>query len=96
MTDGLIIDLITVSAYDVAGEQVMVPQRVDPGRDVAQPSTSSGTASAATTTYDQPDGGAAFERAAAELPADQQAALVPIIAWPKTLEQERLAMAHRP
>lgn len=32
VTNGLIIDLITVSSYDVAGSQVVVPQRVDPER----------------------------------------------------------------
>lgn len=32
VTNGLSIDLITVSAYDVAGSQVLVPQRVEPGR----------------------------------------------------------------
>ena len=32
VTNGLIIDLITVSSYDVADSQIVVPQRVDPER----------------------------------------------------------------
>ena len=39
MTPDLQIDLITVSAYDVAGTQVIVPQRVDPERAEAELST---------------------------------------------------------
>lgn len=40
----LTIDLVTVTAYDVAGARVLVPQRVDPERhpqdpDVARPKT---------------------------------------------------------
>ncbi len=36
--EGLLIDLITVSAYDIGNERVMVPQRVEPGRaSVAEP-----------------------------------------------------------
>jgi hypothetical protein len=32
VTDKIDIDLITVAAYDVAGSQVLVPQRIEPGR----------------------------------------------------------------
>jgi hypothetical protein len=32
VTEGLVIDLITVSRYEVDGQRVMVPQRVDPER----------------------------------------------------------------
>ena len=32
VTDKIDIDLVTVTAYDVAGARVLVPQRVDPGR----------------------------------------------------------------
>lgn len=32
VTDKIDIDLVTVAAYDVAGSQVLVPQRIDPGR----------------------------------------------------------------
>lgn len=32
VTDRIDIDLVTVAAYDVAGSQVLVPQRIEPGR----------------------------------------------------------------
>jgi hypothetical protein len=35
MTDGLIIDLITVSMFDIEGRQVVVPRRVDPIQETA-------------------------------------------------------------
>ena len=38
---GLTIDLITVSAYDVDGSRILVPQRVDPGRPAARERKSS-------------------------------------------------------
>src|SRR6266571_178986 len=31
VTDKIDIDLVTVAAYDVAGSQVLVPQRIEPG-----------------------------------------------------------------
>src|SRR5262245_32986183 len=32
VTEGLAVDLVTVTAYEVSGRRVVVPQRVDPGR----------------------------------------------------------------
>jgi hypothetical protein len=32
VTDKIDIDLVTVAVYDVAGSQVLVPQRIEPGR----------------------------------------------------------------
>jgi hypothetical protein len=32
ITDKIEVDLVTVTAYDVAGSQVLVPQRIEPGR----------------------------------------------------------------
>jgi hypothetical protein len=32
VTDKLLIDLVTVSAYDVNGSRILVPQRVEPER----------------------------------------------------------------
>ena len=36
MTDGLVIDLITVAAYEVGGSRILVPQRIDPGHDLRE------------------------------------------------------------
>jgi hypothetical protein len=37
VTEQLVIDLVTVSAYDVDGSRILVPQRVEPGRRVSEP-----------------------------------------------------------
>ncbi|MDQ3044358.1 MAG: hypothetical protein M3R06_04290 [Chloroflexota bacterium] len=37
ITDGLIIDLITVASYNIAGTTIIVPQRVEPDRSVSRP-----------------------------------------------------------
>ena len=34
ISDRLSIDLITVAAYNINGSKVLVPQRIDPGREV--------------------------------------------------------------
>src|SRR5207245_4330830 len=33
VSDRIVVDLVSVSAYDVGGQRVLVPQRVDPGRE---------------------------------------------------------------
>jgi hypothetical protein len=47
VTQGLVIDLITVASYEIAGRQVVVPRRVEPERppriEASGPSESSGT-----------------------------------------------------
>src|SRR5690242_15017480 len=39
LSDRLTIDLVTVTAYDVSGSRVLVPQRVEPDRVIDQPPT---------------------------------------------------------
>src|SRR6266545_1410488 len=41
VTDKLVIDLVTVSAYDVNGSRILVPQRVEPERWRAEPAPAS-------------------------------------------------------
>jgi hypothetical protein len=36
MTDGLVVDLITVASYEVGGSRVLVPQRIEPGHDLSE------------------------------------------------------------
>ena len=36
VNERLVIDLITVSKYEVGGQSVLVPQRVDPGRELKE------------------------------------------------------------
>jgi hypothetical protein len=48
VTDKIDIDLVTVAAYDVAGSQVLVPQRIEPGRRARELSDAQVTARQAT------------------------------------------------
>lgn len=47
--DQLVIDLVTVAAYDVQGNRIMVPQRVDPERVRAEPQRAPAEAKASST-----------------------------------------------
>jgi hypothetical protein len=81
-----LVDLVTVTAYDVNGEKVIVPQRVDPERppqdDVPVPRRAAGGYLA--------EGAEDFEAAIETSPQDHQAALRRLSSWARTLEAEGL------
>jgi hypothetical protein len=87
----LVIDLITVTSYSVAGTEVLVPQRVDPGRAVDSQSIR-----AARTAGGDPvaDGGAGFEAMAATAAEDLRGPLTDLLRWARNLEQENLARLY--
>lgn len=88
IAENLLIDLIAVSGYEVGGEQVLVPQRVEPER---RPVEIAAKSAAASSTIDEP-GANAFERVlegAADLPG--RAAAQRLVAWARGLEQRHLA-----
>lgn len=86
VTDGLLIDLVTVSTYNIDGSQIMVPQRVDPERhriEVApQPVRKTGG--------HYVDGIEDFVSAIADAPEEQQPMLHRLTDWAVSLEQEGL------
>jgi hypothetical protein len=87
VTDKIDIDLVTVTAYDVGGSQVLVPQRVDPGRRVRELSDAqvdarqSGTLSA---------GSAEFRAAITDAPASSRETLGRLADWADALDREGL------
>lgn len=88
VADKLVIDLITVAAYDIAGSKVMVPQRVEPEHwSVVQDSPKPDL---------HPDigfsvvGAATFEEAIANNPVEQRPALVQLTDWARSLETQGL------
>jgi hypothetical protein len=90
ITDGLVIDLITVSAYDIGGSRVIVPQRVEPerlkfdepGRPVSLPASgSSGWIGA---------GADDFSSSISDLPDEQRILLQRLTDWAKSLDHEAL------
>jgi hypothetical protein len=87
VTDKIDIDLVTVSAYDVAGSQVLVPQRIDPGRRSREMSDAQVAARQADVLH---RGSAEFRAVIASLPPAQRDSLVRLADWADTLEQQGL------
>lgn len=89
ITSGVVIDLVTVSAFEIGAEQILVPQRVDPdyqpndaapahvGRRQGPPKR-------------EVDGSEAFEQAIEHAPAERRALLQRLLAWARALEAEQL------
>ena len=88
VTDKIDIDLVTVAVYDVAGSQVLVPQRIEPGRRMRELSDAQVTAR-------QVGGGlhngpAEFRADIAELPPARRDGLARLADWAGTLEHDGL------
>jgi hypothetical protein len=87
ITNNILIDLITVSSFDVNGTQVLMPQRVDAEPSPSAPRTAPGsTVSAGRLT----DGAADFEATIAEAVDPDQADLQRYARWARQLEAEGL------
>lgn len=87
LTDQIVIDLITVRAYEVNGAQVLVPQRVEPARRTRELSDSEVISRQAGSL--QP-GSADFRAAIAQAPANQQPTLNRLTDWAEQLQNEGL------
>jgi hypothetical protein len=89
VSSGVVLDLMTVSAYEVGDDQILVPQRVDPDYEPG-PTIVSAPRRAATTTKREIDGSEAFEQAIERAPAERQAPLQGLLEWARGLEAEKL------
>lgn len=87
VTDKLLIDLITVSAYSVNGAQILVPQRVEPERQRYEPAASS---SSPVAQGQWVDNGEAFAATIDRAPAAEQPKLRRLYDWARSLEAEGL------
>jgi hypothetical protein len=87
ITDKIDIDLVTVAAYDVAGSQVLVPQRIEPGRRARELSDAEVNARQSGVLY---RGSTEFRAVIADLAPDRRAALERLADWADTLEANRL------
>lgn len=87
ITDKIDIDLVTVSAYDVAGSQVLVPQRIDPGRRARELSDAQVIARQAGALH---RGSAEFRAVIAGLDPARWDVLVRLADWANTLEHDGL------
>jgi len=89
ISSGVALDLMTVSAFEVGSEQILVPQRVDPDY---QPEVTVPTQRRAVTTKREVDGSEAFEQAIERAPANRKEPLRRLLDWARTLESEQLAV----
>lgn len=82
----LVIDLVTVTAYDVNGSRVLVPQRVDPERmsQELRPTTAAAAKGGQWTTLDD------FDSVTARLPSEQQELVRRAVRWAEELERHGL------
>lgn len=87
VTDKIDIDLVTVSAYDVGGSQVLVPQRIEPGRRTRELSDAQVTARQAGALS---RGSAEFRFVIADLPPARREVLTRLADWADMLEQAGL------
>jgi hypothetical protein len=87
ITDKIDIDLVAVAAYQVAGSQVLVPQRIEPARRVGELSDAQVNARQAGALH---PGSEEFRAIIAELPAARRDLLLRLADWADTLERDGL------
>jgi hypothetical protein len=87
ITDKVDIDLVTVTAYDVAGSQVLVPQRIEPARRARELSDAQVNARQSGALH---TGSAEFRAIIADIPAPRRDLMARVADWADTLEHEGL------
>jgi hypothetical protein len=90
ISSGVVLDLVTVSAYEAGPEQLLVPQRVDPEHP-GELTPAAGAARSAPKSRREVDGSAAFEEAIARAPEPARSELQRLLGWARGLEAEGLA-----
>lgn len=93
ISSGVVLDLITVSAYEAGLEKLLVPQRVDPehpGEQIAA-TTVTATHRSGGKPRREVDGSDAFEEAIAQAVEPARTELQRLLAWARHLEAEGLA-----
>lgn len=89
VSDHLVIDLVTVAAYDVAGSRLLVPQRVEPERQPVAPAIRASTPGAGKGWA--VEGGAEFLASVPSLPESQRAEAERLHRWAASLERDGIA-----
>jgi hypothetical protein len=88
-SDRLALDLVVVTAYEVAGHRILVPQLVEPDR--TQVTAQLAGTGQPTTESEVILGSDAFAASVEAAPADQQPLLGRLLEWARQLEREGLA-----
>jgi len=84
----VVIDLVSVSAYEVEGSRVIVPQRVEPERVLGQPRRGAGDSSRSSGYL--VDGADDFEASIEHAATEHRAHLIKLVRWARQLEAEGL------
>jgi hypothetical protein len=88
VTDKIDIDLVTVTAYDMDGSEVVETQRIDPGSRPQQMTTAQARVRQAGTRF---SGASEFRAAISDAPAGQRDLLRRACDWAESLERDGLA-----
>ncbi|MGE5281750.1 MAG: hypothetical protein ACM3N0_05410 [Chloroflexota bacterium] len=92
IASGVVIDLVTVAAYEAGDEQLLVPQRVDPEHPDEQVAALTPAAVRRTAkSRREVDGSDAFEAAVNRAPETDRPELMRLLKWARELEGERIA-----
>lgn len=92
ISSGVVVDLITVSAYEAGGEHLLVPQRVDPEYPGDQTPARVATAThRAGKARREVDGSGAFEKVIERAPEQDREELRRLLGWARGLEVDGLA-----
>jgi hypothetical protein len=91
VTHGLVIDLVTVTSYDVAGNRVVVPQRVEPERPLRPEASSDSTVATASRAGELVPGVDAFRERATAAPAEHREMLEKFVVWAERVSRAGLA-----
>ena len=87
VAEKVLIDLVTVSAYEVAGSKIIVPQRVEAERHREEASAVSASSPAKGVTTDGAD---AFDAAIEKAEPQERAQLKKLVEWARALEREHV------
>jgi hypothetical protein len=91
ISNGIVLDLVTVSAYEAGAEQILVPQRVDPDYQLQQVAGATpAAAKSAAKARREVDGSDAFAQAIDRSPESDRLALRQLLAWARKMEGEKL------
>ena len=93
ISPGVVLDLVTVSSYDVGDEQVLVPQRVEPAHapELTLTSRRDGTPARRASKPTPIEGTEPFEQSIERASAADQPMLRALLAWARELEARGLA-----
>jgi hypothetical protein len=85
------LDLVTVAAYQVGDESILVPHRIDPAFQAELPEPAARDAAKRSSQQREIEGSDAFEQSIEHAGESDQPALRQMLEWARALEQEGVA-----